>query len=493
MKKSNDDVQMLELKVETVKNDFEKYLSSLGSERIIFSAPFGTGKTYFLNKFFDKNSKYEKIMLRPVNYSVATNSDVFELIKHDILFELLTKPQLNFDSLKLDFVLATKLYAERNFTEILKPFVFAIPEVGKSIESIATSFEKLFNKIKNYKREIEIDEKKEIINFLKGISDEKGNIYEANFISGIISQMIEQIKSSGKKTILLIDDLDRIDPAHLFRILNVFASHFDIDKNTNKFEFDHLIFVCDITNVQRIYESFYGKSVDFTGYINKFFSKEIYEFDNTSALLDSLDTWLSNIESSNMPRKIDLFQNHNIIWRKWLIFLLVRMIQSKRLSLRTIKNQVLRPYSYKPYRISIFEGQRNTTNQFSWFILFNFMQSLFGNNLESLSTAILNSNFNNSSSNDNSGLFPNDLSRFIGELLVITDWRNRGSSPGTHATKVDGIQVEYDLRIDNDYIYAEVRTPLNDDSRSLGKVNYDFLIKEAFKVYLELPKTKISN
>ena len=40
--------------------------------------------------------------------------------------------------------------------------------------------------------------------------------------------LIDQLKKDGKKTVLIIDDLDRIDPEHIFRLLNVFAAHLDI-------------------------------------------------------------------------------------------------------------------------------------------------------------------------------------------------------------------------------------------------------------------------
>jgi len=72
--------------------NFKDFLSKEGNQDIIFSAPFGTGKTHFLKNVFAVDTEvltnYNIIHLFPVNYTVASNDDIFELIKYDILFEL---------------------------------------------------------------------------------------------------------------------------------------------------------------------------------------------------------------------------------------------------------------------------------------------------------------------------------------------------------------------------------------------------------------------
>ena len=81
--------------------DFTTHLSITGNNRIIFSGPFGSGKTYFLNEYFKENTDYEVFHLYPVNYSISQNGDIFELIKFDLLFELLFNPNVEFE--KEDF------------------------------------------------------------------------------------------------------------------------------------------------------------------------------------------------------------------------------------------------------------------------------------------------------------------------------------------------------------------------------------------------------
>lgn len=487
----NTNTLVADLSIESVKQDFDNYLSGKSAERVIFSAPFGSGKTYFLNRFFDSNEKYEAIILRPVNYAVASNEDIFELLKHDILFELLKETDLEFDKLSLDFVLATRLYSETNFIEILKPFVFAIPGLGKTIKEISKPFEELFNKVKDYKRKVEIDQKSEIISFLREISQEKGSIYESDFTTGTICQLVDQLKGKDKKvkTVLVIDDLDRIDPAHLFRLLNVFAAHFDEDKNSNKFGFDHLVFVCDINNINRIYESFYGTGVDFAGYINKFYSKEIFEFDNTKILINTVDGWLSSVEAKNLPSGFNLFTDQSIVWRKWLTFALVRMIQSKKLSLRTLRSQVLRSFNFKIYSVSVYQGKKNRNIQFSWFILFDFLKSLFGNDLNSLTVSISESNFSNSLFEE--GIL-DDLEWFIGDLLVLVDSRSKPLKSETFEVTVENKKIQYEVNVQNDYITGRVKQISKTFDWTIDQANYNYLIKEAFKIYLHSSKRQLS-
>lgn len=73
--------------IQDFKQVFEK------ESRIIFSARFGDGKSYFLNEFMksydEKDNDYYFITLHPVNYVVEENRDVIEYIKRDILFQLI--------------------------------------------------------------------------------------------------------------------------------------------------------------------------------------------------------------------------------------------------------------------------------------------------------------------------------------------------------------------------------------------------------------------
>src|SRR5882724_3892352 len=115
--------------------EFNTFLDRPFNSRIIFSGIFGSGKTFFLKDFFKSHSDYIALHLYPTNYTVAKSEDVFELIKFDILYELLkSKPRL--EKLKLSYLSAFPLVQKdisiTHFTSLLE----FIPKIGKPLSSI---------------------------------------------------------------------------------------------------------------------------------------------------------------------------------------------------------------------------------------------------------------------------------------------------------------------------------------------------------------------
>ena len=62
-------------------------------------------------------------------------------------------------------------------------------------------------------------------------SETTSNIFEYNFITQLINTTLEnhkkvkESKDDKYENVLIIDDLDRIDPEHIFRILNILSVH----------------------------------------------------------------------------------------------------------------------------------------------------------------------------------------------------------------------------------------------------------------------------
>lgn len=95
----------------------------------------------------------------------------------------------------------------------------------KLFKDLKTKFEKFKD---------EHDDGKLIDDFFRKVN--KSDIYENDIITTIIRKTIKNFKErTNKEVVLVIEDLDRIDPAHLFRILNVFSAHIDYCyKNLNQ-------------------------------------------------------------------------------------------------------------------------------------------------------------------------------------------------------------------------------------------------------------------
>lgn len=98
---------------------------------------------------------------------------------------------------------------------------------------------------------------------------------------------------------MLIDDFDRLEPLQSFRLLNILSTN-DNETGTgeNKFGFDKIIIVCDINNLRDCFVHINGTNKAFNGYIDKFYSTEIFRFDIRNDLVKVINILFSQI---NMP------------------------------------------------------------------------------------------------------------------------------------------------------------------------------------------------
>lgn len=275
----------------------DKFLHHLDAhDRTILSARFGDGKSFFLSHFMEDDDvaeKYTFLTIFPVNYQVTENHDIFELIKRDILLQMLLKGVIETD-VKIPNEVALALYLQcqpLSFAESFLPLLseLAVNEDAAKTAAVALTGKKFFKSIKQ-----KIDKVKEqsrdnqLERFLNAV--EKNPVVGKDAISSIIQLCLQQYRDRhpNKHIVLVIEDLDRIDPAHLFRILNIFSAQIDFcysfgcqPNNTlagNKFGLDKIIFVMDYRNVQLIYSHFYGEGANFEGYIEKFCSSNYFAY-----------------------------------------------------------------------------------------------------------------------------------------------------------------------------------------------------------------------
>lgn len=252
---------MKEIPIDRKIEEFKIHLED--NLRVILSAKFGDGKTYFLNRFIKKLSDegYYFIQLCPVNYSVAKNEDIFEYIKRDILMSLAKDEMLD----EIDFeAMADSIFTWENLREVISFLLSFVPAGG--------FYDKLISKAESFKKSY--DEKKQTWRkYNSFFSTQRGGLYECDGYTKMIESTLSFIKANkAKKPVLIIEDLDRIDPGHLFRILNVLGAHIDCQKETNKFGFNNIIIVLDFEITQHIFHHFYGENANYNGYMSKFLS-----------------------------------------------------------------------------------------------------------------------------------------------------------------------------------------------------------------------------
>ncbi|MFM2017535.1 MAG: hypothetical protein RL007_1191 [Bacteroidota bacterium] len=279
----------LSISIEDPFKDFQKHMEPNQNVKVLFSAPFGQGKTTFINHYFEQYGQfYNTFRLFPVNYSVSSNEDIFKYIKANILVEIFEKPY-KFDKAEFAYTLTAPEFFKANAIEVLSPLVQLLPNIGKSVYEVIKPLKEIAEKYFEFHDEVQIDNEGMAKSFVKRLCETEGSIYEDNFYTQLIRQQLEHLKeSTKKKNVLIIDDLDRIDPDHIFRILNVFAAHFDQPEYkssySNKFGFDKIILVGDYYNIKHIYHYRYGPNVHFDGYIKKYFSTAPFYYDNVKAL-----------------------------------------------------------------------------------------------------------------------------------------------------------------------------------------------------------------
>jgi len=296
-------VETFRIPIEKLFPKFEEHLNIKNNRRILVSGKFGIGKTYFLNEFFkNKKDKYECYHLFPINYQISANDDIIEFLKYDILVEILKKDKDIFSEDEYNkfwsFQQLLYLWGKNNLREIFNVGLSLIPKLGRPLKDISDLIESFWQ----FKEQVEQGGKEIIGGFIEKIKKKK--ITETDYLSEIIKQKIITQKGE-KKSVLILDDLDRIDPEHIFRILNVFSAHFDLESKKelpNKFGFDKVIIVADFPNLESIFHHKYGQDTDSSGYFNKFFSVEIFQFKNEKLIQETIDQLISNfkVEDENL-------------------------------------------------------------------------------------------------------------------------------------------------------------------------------------------------
>ena len=261
-------------------NDFAQYLET--TDRIILSAKFGDGKTYLLNELRKDEAmqdKYEFFTIYPVNYSVAKNEDVFEYIKRDIIVQLHERKLL--ENIDLNALFASVLTSD-DFTSVVS-FLLSFVPMGDFYNKVYHKFLEIKNKY---------DEKKHTADkYLSKFANTAGCIHEEDGYTKLIKKAIEWISQDhslngkvkkAKKPVLIIEDLDRLDPKHLFRILNVVSAHIDDSDRPdivgNKFGFSNIVLVMDYDVTKHIFHHFYGAEACYEGYMSKFLSREPFRY-----------------------------------------------------------------------------------------------------------------------------------------------------------------------------------------------------------------------
>lgn len=402
---------------EAVKKDFKTHLVDDSNKRILFSARFGAGKSTFLKHFFEDEEiakSYLTLKLYPVNYSIAHNKDVFELVKYDIIYELLSKYSDKIDLKKDDYsnLLLGQMFLLHGFK--IDPLIKSVLKItnpeSELYSEITDKLLEIFKQYSAYKDEVVKDNSRMLMQYIKQLRHHKGSPHEYDDISELITTMLENIaKVEADKgvdnesevdvkvgeggdektlqTVLIIDDLDRLDPEHVFRLFNIFSAHYDSIYDENKFGFDKVVFVCDYNNIRLMYEHRYGKGVDFSGYIDKFYSTKPFYYDNKIYVRSLLLTIFKNKPIILPPKRSDELQPGRSVFYSAFEYLINALFEVGAITLRNLEQ--FESYDLPTYKIIAGkQSHQYFASDFPFLILIHLLKKLI--NMESLKHNLLN-------------------------------------------------------------------------------------------------------
>ncbi len=390
----------VEIPVESLFASFDEHLKAEDgtNRRIFFSGKYGIGKTYFLNKFFkSEKDKYEVFHLFPVNYQISPTEDIVDLLKYDLLVELTKRNKDLFKRNKLNGTrdLMTLFYiwcrSHLSFSKVTgwgveavssvaafyNPALAPLMKLGKSIEDSAN----LIEKFQEFRYEVEAGEEVFVKKYIDKTKSK--SILETDYLSELLLEKISEQKGD-KESVLILDDLDRIDPEHIFRILNVFSAHLNLDTNSelpSKFGFDKIILVGDRENIESIFFHRYGTSTNFGGYFDKFISIETYRFSNETIVSDYVDFLIKRMRPENKNLRGSIEEHGYVlillgdVLREWLVLATKEKLNLRRLLQLHWADRYLTKTNGRSYRPDSFSDRGIVMLQFVDFCI-NFLVSL---------------------------------------------------------------------------------------------------------------------
>lgn len=324
------------------------------NERILFSGNFGTGKTTFLTEYFEKRKDCNVFKLYPVTYASSPNEDIFELIKYDLLLTLIEDYEDYIELVNEDYSNILSFQFAFLFQAQWSPLLFKLIQLADNTGKSA-ALEKFLQEGKKQYEDFKAkhkDEQSDIDTFMLHLYSRSGSPRENDLISQLIRTLLVRVKQNTKNSengaeentiekqnVLIIDDLDRLDPEHIFRLLNVFSVNFGKEAIHNKFGFDRIIIVCDIKNIREIYAHKYGRLTDFEGYIDKFYSSAPFDFNTNEFLHGYLKDFLFKYKLQH--DNLQFSDEHNVTYNPIYVILKAifnALLVTKKLNLRSLLN-----------------------------------------------------------------------------------------------------------------------------------------------------------
>jgi hypothetical protein len=283
---------------------------------------------------------------------------------------------------------------------------------------------------------------------------------------------------------LIIDDFDRLDPEHVFRILNIFSAHIDLNEATNKFGFDKIIFSLDINNIAEMYAHRYGKDVDFLGYIEKFYSVDIFKFSLVDKFVKDTNTFIHSL----LIEPKELFEGFRDEMKFAIKYFIYSGLTSESIKIRTLIKLLGNSYhiQYKNYNIR--KDEIKGRNFFA-IIFFEILTELFGDDLHEI---IRRTNFPKHFS-VSWGIVKQNIYFIIFQLILLIELKKILESNDLHSIEVNKSQFRsqkykflYDVSVNYNNYYANSVNTKEEIEIYFSQLDLNEIVNSAFESYKNL-------
>jgi hypothetical protein len=304
-------------------------------------------------------------------------------LKYDILLKLIEYGLIDDEGDDVSHLQSMKRFIGGNGKDVALDFLETLPQIGGFI----SAGKKLKEFAEKYNEEqTDNSEIKYVESIIDQLQEQEGSIYELDNLTAFISKKLAE--KDDFKNVLIIDDLDRIDPEHIFRILNLLTAHIDNQnyssiEQKNKFGFDKIIIVCDVENIRQIFHERYGQNVNFSGYIDKFYSKTIFEY----IINDEVGRQIREIIT---PYLDEINENHRELSLLYDFCepVLKMFVSEGALQVRELKKLFLNPSPDITGFSKVFPDPGLHKDSFIYFLVTKFFLHVFNNDLHKLSKAV---------------------------------------------------------------------------------------------------------
>lgn len=135
--------------------------------------------------------------------------------------------------------------------------------------------------------------------------------------------------------------------------------------------------MCDIENIRGIFHNKYGADIDFSGYIDKFYSIDIFEYNFKMVIAESLNEYYRMVDISNaMFKEAKSLPSHYLT--NDLTFILSHLIYANSLSMRNFINSLKSKRILDNYEISEARFHTLYSKTTPILIILDFLENIFG-------------------------------------------------------------------------------------------------------------------